>query len=63
MRTTLAIIEASGFDDCTGLGQIIEAVRVEAFIAQRSIEGFDEGIVGRFAVLREVDAYAVMISP
>lgn len=46
VRSTLVIIAAPGFDDCAGVGQVVKPVQVEAFIAQRSIEAFDEGIVG-----------------
>jgi hypothetical protein len=34
-----------GLDQHAGLGDIIEPMQVEAFIPQRTVEGFDEGIV------------------
>ena len=36
---------------------------VQAFVAKRPVEGFDESIVLWFAWSREVDACAVVISP
>ena len=63
MTTTLVIITPPGLDHLAGLGDIIEPMQIEAFIAQRPIKGLDEGVVGRFAPAREVDAYAIVISP
>ncbi len=38
-------------------------MHVQTFIAQRSIEGFNETVVNRLAGAAEVDAYFVVISP
>jgi hypothetical protein len=38
-------------------------VRVEAFVAQATIERFDEGIVGRLTWSREVERDAILVGP
>jgi len=38
-------------------------MHIQTFVPQRAVEGFDEGVIGRFSGSAEVDARAVMVSP
>ncbi len=38
-------------------------MRVQALVAQRSVEGLDEAVVGRFTQPGEVDSHLVMVRP
>ena len=36
---------------------------IQALVPQRSVEGFDEGVIGRLARSREIDPRSMVISP
>ena len=54
---------SSSVDQPLRLGQDFEPVDIYAFIAERSVERLDEGVVGWFSRSREVDSCSMMISP
>jgi hypothetical protein len=54
VRTILVIIATPGLDQHAGLNNIHRTMQIEAFIPPRPIKSRDEGVVGRFAPLREV---------
>jgi len=40
-----------------------EPIVAEAFIPETSLEGFDEGVIGRFPRARELQCYAALTRP
>jgi len=63
VRTTLIVIDLPGLDQPFGLVDRSEPMDVQAFIVQRSVEGFDEGVIGWFAGPGEVYAGSMVVSP
>lgn len=63
VRPTLIVVQSPSLDDLFCICQRSEPVVVEAFIAQRPVERFDEAVVGRFARTAEVDLALVMVGP
>jgi hypothetical protein len=49
VRTTLIVFLTPDLNQLPGFGQRGKPVRVQALIAERSVEAFDESIVGRLA--------------
>lgn len=63
MRAALILITSPAFDNSLGFRDRFEPVQIQTLLAQRSVEGFDEGVVGRFPRATKVDAGVVMICP
>lgn len=61
MRTALIVVATPGLDLPPGLAQCLERVQVQALVAQRAVEGLDEGVVGRLARPGEVNPRAVVV--
>ena len=55
MRSTLIVVTPPSLDYDLRLVEAVEPVHVQAFIAKRSVEGFDVTVVGRFTWPTEVD--------
>src|SRR5215469_15957230 len=56
MRTLLVVIESPSFDFSSGVGQTGKPVRIQAFIAQSTVEALDIGVLHRFARLDELQS-------
>ena len=63
MRPALIVIPSPSFDVLFCFVDGFEPVRVEAFIAQSTIERFHIGVIRWLARTAEVDANAVVIRP
>jgi hypothetical protein len=63
VRTALVILPPPPFDLGLCIGQRQEPVCIEALVTQSTVEGFDKGIVGRFARPGEVQRYAIGVGP
>ena len=63
MRTALVVFDPPGLDQPPRLGQRLEPVDVQAFVAQRAVERLDKRVVRRLAWSREVDPGSVVVRP
>ena len=54
----LVVFPALGFDDGPGVQQVGEPVLVETLVAQAAVEGFDVGVLVRFAGLDQAQLHA-----
>ena len=59
MRALGVVIEPPGLDDAAGIVKVAEPVLVEALVPEPTVEGFDEGVLLRFARFDEgqLDTY------
>ena len=57
------VIDAPGFDDPASLGEIGEQMFVEAFVAQPTVERFDEAVLSRLAGRDVVPFDALVLLP
>ena len=49
MRTALVLVPSPRLDLGPCVGQRQEPMGVQAFVAEKPVKAFDEGVVGRFA--------------
>lgn len=63
MWSACVVIDPPFFDGPSGVGQIGKPVLVQAFIAELSIESFDEGVLDGLARFDEVKPDAVTVRP
>ena len=63
MRTALVVIDPPRLDQPLCLIDRSEPMDVQAFVAQRSVESFDEGVVGWFVRSGKVYSCFMMIRP
>jgi len=63
VRPTHIVVLAPSFDSLSSFLQCFEPVYIQTFIAQRSVEGLDEAVVGRLAGSAEVDPHPVVVGP
>ena len=63
MRTTPVVVVAPSLQKTFGLSQGSEPMNVQALVAQRTIKGLHDAVIGGFAWPAEVQPYAVMICP
>src|SRR5450432_856900 len=61
--THLVVVSTPSLAFCTGLVEADEPICIQTFGAEFAVEGFDEGIVGRFARPAEVERHALHVSP
>ena len=59
----MIVVLSPGFDLFSGIFERHEPVGVEALVPETPIEGFDEGVIGRFPRAREVQCYPILIRP
>jgi len=58
MRTLLVVIEPPGFDFSSCVRQTGKPVRIQAFIAQATVEALDISVLHRLARLDELQPHA-----
>lgn len=63
MRPTLVVFASPSFDLRSCFVNRFKPVRVQAFVPQRSVEGFDEAVVRGLAGATEIDSDFVVICP
>lgn len=63
MRTTLVVVGPPSFDPLLSVFHRLEPVHVQALVAERSVERFDEAVVRGLARAAEVDPHLMMVRP
>src|SRR5262249_35302262 len=61
--TILVVVESPGFDLLPSVGQRGELLDVQAFVAQTTVEAFDECVFHGLPGVNEIELYAAPISP
>ena len=63
MRSCGVVMDSLSFDDGPGMGQVDEPFFVQIFIAEPSVEAFDEGVLRRLPGFNEVQRNTVRLRP
>ena len=63
VRPTLVVLDPPSFDLRFGFLNGLEPVNIQALVPKRSVERFDEAVIGRLARPIEVDRHLVVVRP
>ena len=63
VRSAIIVVDSPGLDLLSCILKNFEPVKVQGFIAERSVEGFYETVVSEFSWATEIYLYAMVIRP
>ena len=63
MGTQLIVMVTPSRDAQSGMAQVAKPVGIQAFVAQATVEGFDDAVLHRLARLDVIEPYPSLVAP